>query len=351
MLDLFRPEPLYHYEMDRFSLKSPIIYREGHRVVHLGGGPNRNHPMELNINPFKMRNVDVVARGEAIPFADASVDVIISAAVLEHVEDIQQSVGEINRVLKPGGFVYIEIPFMQHYHTHDFYGVEFEDYRRFTKVGLAQAFEFCDPLDVGACVGPTSTVAQMVYSFFNDLNTSPLYRRMVKGMYHVVGNSVVWVDRYLPNDVIERSHIPSGIFYFGRKRDEHSDWLRQLPQPHSIFPKHPAAEIKLVSHRSGVATVRLTNTGDTTWLRHSPFAWGNVQLGVRRVVPEGEDIDVSRVDLAADIAPGASCELAVPIDPADTSTLKIDLVNEGLHWFSQRGSEPLLVPPRHAAAA
>ena len=71
MLDLFRPEPLYHYEMDRFSLKSPIIYREGHRVVHLGGGPNRNHPMELNINPFKMRNVDVVARGEAIPFADA----------------------------------------------------------------------------------------------------------------------------------------------------------------------------------------------------------------------------------------------------------------------------------------
>ena len=351
MLNLFRPEPLYHYEMDRFSLKSPIIYRDTHRVVHLGGGPNRNHPMEMNINPFKMRNVDVVARGEAIPFADESIDVIISAAVLEHVEDLEQSVSEINRVLKPGGFVYIEIPFMQHYHTHDFYGVQFEDYRRLTKVGLAQTFDFCDPLDVGVCVGPTSTVVQMLYSFFNDLNTSPMYRQMVKGMYHVMGNSVVWVDRYLPNHVIERSHIPSGIFYFGRKQDQHSEWLRSLPQPHSIFPKNAAAEITLVTRGDENAVVRVTNTSDTTWLRESPFAWGNVQLGIRRVIPGGEDVDVSRVELAADMAPGANCELSVPIDRSETSTLKIDLVNEGLHWFSQRGTEPVLLPPRRAVAA
>lgn len=85
MFDRFRSEPLYHYAMDRFLIKSPILYRSDHRIIHVGGGPNRNHPKEWNLNLFPGGNIDVVGSAEHLPLATASVDVVISNAVLEHV--------------------------------------------------------------------------------------------------------------------------------------------------------------------------------------------------------------------------------------------------------------------------
>ncbi len=46
-----------------------------------------------------------VGRGEALPFADASFDVIACCDVLEHVEDLRRVVDEVARVLKPGGIL------------------------------------------------------------------------------------------------------------------------------------------------------------------------------------------------------------------------------------------------------
>ena len=45
----------------------------------------------------------VVARAEELPFADASFDVVCCCDVLEHVDDVGQTVAESARVLKPGG--------------------------------------------------------------------------------------------------------------------------------------------------------------------------------------------------------------------------------------------------------
>lgn len=45
----------------------------------------------------------VVARGEALPFADASFDLAVCVDVLEHVDDLGQVLGQAARVLRPGG--------------------------------------------------------------------------------------------------------------------------------------------------------------------------------------------------------------------------------------------------------
>ncbi len=45
----------------------------------------------------------LVAGDAALPFATNTYDVVVSCDVLEHVEDLERSVAEIHRVLRPGG--------------------------------------------------------------------------------------------------------------------------------------------------------------------------------------------------------------------------------------------------------
>lgn len=52
----------------------------------------------------------VCGNGEALPFADASFDFVIFFDYLEHIERPQQSLAEMVRVLKPGGFLHLVCP-------------------------------------------------------------------------------------------------------------------------------------------------------------------------------------------------------------------------------------------------
>ena len=341
----FTSEPLYHYPMDRFSIKSPILYRDEHKVIHVGGGPNRNHPREVNLNIVAMPGVDLCGSADALPFDDQSVDVIISNAVLEHVEHFDATLREMDRVLKPGGYVYIEIPFMQHYHTGDAYGVRFEDYRRLTKAGLRQAFSFCTPVDVGPCVGPISATLQVLFSCLGDLSTSVLYRRLVGGLYHIVGNPLVRLDALLSNAALKRSRVPSGLYFFGRKRDALSGRLERMAGPTSLCPADALARLTLVERLPDTLRVRIENRGRTIWLRESPLDWGMVQIGLQRISGSTVDRDFRRARLPHDVHPGQSIEVSLDIRPFQgASAVCIDLVNEGVCWFAQRGTRPLRVP-------
>lgn len=52
----------------------------------------------------------VLYDGAALPFPDSHFDVVVSYAVLEHVQDESQALEEIYRVLKPGGDFVISVP-------------------------------------------------------------------------------------------------------------------------------------------------------------------------------------------------------------------------------------------------
>ncbi|HEY0068717.1 MAG TPA: class I SAM-dependent methyltransferase [Chloroflexia bacterium] len=51
-----------------------------------------------------------VAAGEKLPYADGLFDVVLCMDVLEHVQDVDAVLGEIHRVLKPGGVVLTTVP-------------------------------------------------------------------------------------------------------------------------------------------------------------------------------------------------------------------------------------------------
>ncbi len=61
--------------------------------------------------------VDVVADAQNLHmFPNDSVDCVVSVSTLEHVRDPFAVVAEIHRILKPGGIIYLSIPFIFAFH-------------------------------------------------------------------------------------------------------------------------------------------------------------------------------------------------------------------------------------------
>ncbi|MDA0706625.1 MAG: class I SAM-dependent methyltransferase [Proteobacteria bacterium] len=76
---------------------------------------------------------DVYADAQALPLADASVDHSLLLDVLEHIPQPDLCLAELGRVLKPGGSLTIQVPFL--YPVHD----APLDFHRWTRHGLLQA--------------------------------------------------------------------------------------------------------------------------------------------------------------------------------------------------------------------
>src|SRR5882757_784407 len=64
--------------------------------------------------------VSAVADLHDLPFKSGSFDKIICSQVLEHVDDPQTVLGELGRVLRPGGRMYLSVPFLWHLHQEPF---------------------------------------------------------------------------------------------------------------------------------------------------------------------------------------------------------------------------------------
>lgn len=77
----------------------------------------------------------VFADGMKLPFLDASIDAAICLEVAEHVSNPSMLLSEISRVLRPGGLLFISVPFL--YPIHD----APHDFQRLTLHGLRHLIE------------------------------------------------------------------------------------------------------------------------------------------------------------------------------------------------------------------
>lgn len=79
-------------------------------VVNYGCG-NRKDPGQIGVDISPNADADHVITPDApLPFADNSIDMVISRFVLEHVGDLERLLREICRVLKPGGVFRFCVP-------------------------------------------------------------------------------------------------------------------------------------------------------------------------------------------------------------------------------------------------
>ena len=89
--------------------------------------------VNLDINT-QNKKVDIVGKGEFLPFKDGVFSSVYIDHVLEYTSRPWQVAAEVKRVLKSGGIVYVSAAFIYAYHPHP------QDNFRFTLSGLKNLF-------------------------------------------------------------------------------------------------------------------------------------------------------------------------------------------------------------------
>jgi SAM-dependent methyltransferase len=105
-----------------------------------------------------------------------------------------------------------------------------------------------------------------------------------------------------------------------------------------------------VSGNELLLTVLVTNTGRAFWPAGHwyPYPVGSVTVGPYLVGPQGERVvELQRGNLPRPVSPGETVRVDLRVSReqvAESQVVTVDLVREGLLWFSEAGSDVLSVP-------
>lgn len=148
-----------------------------------------------------------------IPLVKDRLDLIVSSSVLEHVYNPEQAVQEMFRVLKPGGYVYAEIPFMRAYHMIPV------DYQRYTISGIEELFKRhgFTLISKGICSGPFTASVLFLVDFCAGLFSFNIYiKGIVALIISIILHPIKYLDRFFENSKWAEINA-CNFYYIGKK--------------------------------------------------------------------------------------------------------------------------------------
>lgn len=180
-------------------------------VIDLGGGENPSYERFWQIKPEKFIRVDINGKTEPdvvanlnkpLPFSDNFTDTIFLFNVIYILEDPVKTLREINRILKPGGRLFITSPFIFNE------AKEPNDYWRFTSEGLEKILK-----EAG----------------FNEILIKPVGERFSAAVYLISPFLLFWpvkflfyvlaigLDKIIPQKLKLKQPCPIGYFIEAKK--------------------------------------------------------------------------------------------------------------------------------------
>lgn len=137
--DLFSNHLFIIKKLQRRAFRRRALELKG-RILDVGSGSGPYSAMlkdcscvRIDVTPAV--SPDALAQADALAFVDGSFDGVLCTEVLEHLKEPRAALGEIQRVLRPGGVLYVSAPqtWGLHYEPHDYW--------RFTRHGLRLLLE------------------------------------------------------------------------------------------------------------------------------------------------------------------------------------------------------------------
>jgi len=181
-------------------------------ILDIGAGGRRITEKTITFDSCQSINTDILGDIHGLPVKDNSIDAVFCTGVLEHVASPENVLKEINRVLKDGAIVHIEVPFLQGYH------LDPKDYWRWTLDGLifiVNKYSFKE-LSSGVHIGPSSTVLWILDAYITILFGYKYLGRWLSRVFRILFFYIKYLDYF----VIKRKgaeHIASGIYFVGKK--------------------------------------------------------------------------------------------------------------------------------------
>lgn len=181
-----RPRPWHFQYLDAFylyrSLKRVLPEKAVGMVLDIGCGdaPYRTWCLKaeryIGIDTKPGEGVNYVVGGrEKWPIPDASVDTLICTQVLEHAEDLEHVLSEMDRVLRPGGGMIVSFPFIYNEHGAPY------DFRRFSAHGAANLFQGYTVESLEKQGGIGSTLAILWLNWIEAAMNGRFTTRLLKG--------------------------------------------------------------------------------------------------------------------------------------------------------------------------
>lgn len=182
-------------------------------ILNLGSGVHirQSHPGLINLDIYPHENADVAGDAHSLPFIDGCLDGVWLCAVMEHLSGPFDVGDEVYRILKPGGFVLVTVPFIQPRHGSP------HDYFRYTIDGLRSVFKDFQELEGGASgAGPIGTWAEMTVALVCSFSKNPSIRYALRFICGWAIYPFTLLDRLIAKRFLD-SPVCGGVCYFGRK--------------------------------------------------------------------------------------------------------------------------------------
>lgn len=159
-------------------------------------------------------DVDLFCDGHELPFGANVFDAVVTTAVLEHVLYPERVASEIHRVLKIGGLLYSEMPFMQQVHEGAY------DFTRYTLSGHRRLLNGFSEIESGMVAGPGTAMVWAIENFALAFVAYPALRKPTKALFRTLFAWLKHFDRLLVNRP-EAMDGASCTYLLGRKTESH----------------------------------------------------------------------------------------------------------------------------------
>jgi SAM-dependent methyltransferase len=189
-------------------------FAPGARLLNLGAGFRSTPAGFVSVDRDRFPGIQIQADVARLPFRDRSVDGILCEMVLEHVPEADAARAELGRVLRPGGRLFLVLPFLWPFHGSP------GDYRRWTLPGIATDLADYETIRLGVSGGPTTTLVNVFHEWLS-IALSFGSERLYRGLF------LLLVPLLAPFKALDfllvryprASQIAALLYFHGRRRD------------------------------------------------------------------------------------------------------------------------------------